>query len=57
MPKEEWLRVTLLPGFVRAGVGAYYQDRYVQDERYFANEHMDVRREASRRPHMCLVQS
>ncbi len=33
------------------------QDRYVQDERYFAIEHMDVRREASRSPHMCLAQS
>jgi hypothetical protein len=28
---------------------------YVQDERYFAIEHMDVRREASRGPHMCLA--
>jgi hypothetical protein len=27
---------------------------YVQDERYFAKEHMDVRREASRGPHMRL---
>ena len=30
------------------------QDRYVQDERYFAIEHMDVRREAFRGAHMCL---
>ena len=37
------------------GCGVLIQDRYVQDERYFAIEHMDVRREASRRPHMCLA--
>jgi len=28
--------------------------RYVQDERYFAIEHMDVRREAFRGAHLCL---
>ena len=31
------------------------QVRYVQDERYFAIEHMDVRREAFRETHMCLA--
>ncbi len=39
----------------KAGVGAFFRDRYVQDERYFAIEHMDVRREAPRGPHMCLA--
>ncbi len=28
---------------------------YLNDERYFAIKYMDVRREASRGPHMCLV--
>jgi len=32
-----------------------YQDLYVQDERYFAIEHMDVRREVSRRLHLSLA--
>ena len=35
------------------GCPTFLQDRYVQDERYFAIEHMDVRREASQGPHMC----
>jgi len=33
----------------------FSSDRYVQDERYFAIEHKDVRREAYREPHMCLA--
>ena len=42
-------------GVSRARVGSDCQDRYVQDERYFAIEHMDVRREAFRGTHMCLA--
>ena len=37
------------------GCGVLLQDRYVQDERYFAIEHMDVRREVFRGTHMCLA--
>ena len=33
--------MVLLHHCVRAGAGSYYQDRYVQDERYFAIEHME----------------
>jgi len=36
-------------------MGSDCQDRYVQDERYFAIEHMDVRREASRGPQMFMA--
>jgi hypothetical protein len=39
----------------KAGVGGSFRDRYVQDERYFASEHRDVRREDSRGPLMCLA--
>ena len=39
----------------KAGAGCSFRDRYVQDERYFVIEHMDVRREAPRGPHMCLA--
>jgi hypothetical protein len=38
-----------------AGAGYSFRDRYVQDERYFAIEHMDVRREVPRGPLMCLA--
>ena len=35
------------------GCGVLILDCYVQDERYFAIKHMDVRREAFRAPHVC----
>jgi hypothetical protein len=50
--------ITLIWCFVRVAEAAQYLTSgraYVQDERYFAIEHMDVRREASRGPHMCLT--
>jgi len=38
---------------IRVGLGSGLRDRYVQDERYFAMEHRDVRREAYEWPPVC----
>jgi hypothetical protein len=51
------LTETIDPSFGTAQrvCSTFLQDLYVQDERYFAIEHRDVRREASLRPHRVHV--
>ena len=45
----QWFLIHVRWLLLKSGWVLTYQDRYVQDERYFAMEHRDVRREASRR--------